>query len=122
MGVREGKIYGGGKTCARLFRIVPDQSRKNCLWNTLISATSPPSPKKFRSVYHFKGPKIFPDLLNFSEHQTPFPHITKLTTKIDIICPSSFYNKPILPDCEANIARLPLFAQQTGGFLAFLAF
>jgi hypothetical protein len=34
--------------------------------------------------------------------------------KIDIICPSSLYNKPILPDCEANIARLPLFAQQTG--------
>ena len=38
----------------------------------------PPSPKKFRSVYHFRGPKIFPDLQNFSEHQTPFPYITKL--------------------------------------------
>ena len=24
-------------------------------------------------------------------------------------------DKPILPDCEANIARLALFAQQTGG-------
>jgi hypothetical protein len=56
----------------------------------------PPPP-----VYHFRGPNIFPDLQNFSEHQTPFPHITKLTTKL------------------TNIARLPLFAQQTGGFLAF---
>ena len=27
------KIRGGGKKFARLFRIVPDQSRKNCLWN-----------------------------------------------------------------------------------------
>ena len=27
-----------------------------------------------------------------------------------------------MPDCEANIARLPLFAQQTGGFLAFWLF
>jgi hypothetical protein len=36
--------------------------------------------------------------------------------KIDRICPIYFYNKPpILPDCEANIARLALFAQQTGG-------
>jgi hypothetical protein len=26
-----------------------------------------------------------------------------------------FYTKPILPDCRANIARLALFAQQTGG-------
>ena len=42
----------------------------------------PRSPKKFRSVYHFRGPKIFPDLKNFSEHQTPLPYITKLTTKL----------------------------------------
>jgi hypothetical protein len=34
------------------------------------------------------------------------------------ICPIYFYNKPILPDCEANIARLALFAQQTGGAAA----
>ena len=27
-----------------------------------------------------------------------------------------------MSDCEANIARLPLFAQQTGGFLAFWLF
>jgi hypothetical protein len=31
----------------------------------------PPSPKKFRSVYHFRGPKIF------SRHNTNFPDITK---------------------------------------------
>jgi hypothetical protein len=34
---------------------------------------------------------------------------------MDRICPIYFYNKPILPDCETNIARLALFAQQTGG-------
>ena len=25
-------------------------------------------------VYHFRGPKIFPDVQNFSEHQTTFPY------------------------------------------------
>jgi hypothetical protein len=45
-------------------------------------ALPPPSPKIFRSVYHFMGPKIFPDLQTFLEHQTPFPYITKLTTKL----------------------------------------
>jgi hypothetical protein len=27
----------------------------------------PPSPKKFRSVYHFRGPKIFSDIPKFFE-------------------------------------------------------
>ena len=39
----------------------------------------------------------------------------RISHKIDGICPIYFYNKPILPDCETNIARLALFAQQTGG-------
>jgi hypothetical protein len=41
------------------FRIVPDHFRKNFFRNKLISATSPPSPKKFRAVYHFRGQKFF---------------------------------------------------------------
>jgi hypothetical protein len=40
--------------------------------------------------------------------------IDSISHKIDRISPIYFYNKPILPDCEANIARLALFAQQTG--------
>ena len=42
----------------------------------------------------------------------------RISHKIDRICPIYFYYKPILPDCEANIARLALFAQQTGGAAA----
>ena len=41
--------------------------------------------------------------------------IDRISHKIGRICPIYFYNKPILPDCEANIARLALFAQQTRG-------
>ena len=37
----------------------------------------PPSPKKFRSVYHFRGPKFFRTYQNFSRHNTNFPDITK---------------------------------------------
>jgi hypothetical protein len=36
--------------------------------------------------------------------------IDRISHKIDIICAIYFYNKPILPDCEANISRLALFA------------
>jgi hypothetical protein len=32
----------------------------------------PPSPKKFRSVYHFRGPKIFRTYQNFSRIDTNF--------------------------------------------------
>jgi hypothetical protein len=41
--------------------------------------------------------------------------INTISHKIDRICPIFLYNKPILPDCGANIARLALFAQQLGG-------
>jgi hypothetical protein len=36
-----------------------------------------------------------------------------ISHKIARICPIYFYNKPILPDREANIVRLALFAQRT---------
>ena len=41
--------------------------------------------------------------------------IDRISHKMDRICPIYFCNKSILPNCEANIARLALFAQQTGG-------
>ena len=56
------KKLGGQKEICPTFRIVPDHFRKFFFRNKLISATSPPlppppSPKKFRSVYHFRGQK-----------------------------------------------------------------
>jgi hypothetical protein len=39
--------------------------------------------------------------------------IDRISHKIDRICPIYFYNKPILPYCEASIARLDLFAQRS---------
>jgi hypothetical protein len=46
--------------------------------------TSPPhpSPKKIRSVYHFRGPKFFRTYQNFSKHRTNFPDITKFSAKL----------------------------------------
>jgi hypothetical protein len=110
---------------------VPDQCRKMFFLNKLILATPPPppplpSPKQFRSVYHFKGSKFFQTYQNFSKHQTNFPNITKLTTKLTEfptkltelrICPIYFYNKPILPDCKANIARLAFLPNKLAGGL-----
>jgi hypothetical protein len=58
----------------------------------------PPPPKNFGQCTILGVQKFFSDAQIFSEHQ----------------------NKPKLPDCESNIARLPLFAQQTGDFFAFL--
>jgi hypothetical protein len=39
------------------------------------------SPKKFRSVYHFRGQKNFPDKQYFSEYNTNFLKITKFANK-----------------------------------------
>jgi hypothetical protein len=82
----------------------------------------PPSPKKFWSVYHLRGQKNFSDIpkffetsYKFSRYHTISHEINTTSHKIYRICPILFYNKPILPDCGANIARLSLFAQQTGG-------
>ena len=63
-------------------------------------------------VQKFFGPtKIFRDIIQIfqiSQNNT-------ISHKIDRICPIFLYYKPILPDCEANIVRLALFAQQTWG-------
>ena len=90
---------------ARLFRIVPDHYRKIFFpeQTNFGDLTPPPSPKKFRSVYHFTGPKIF------RTHK-----IYRISHKIDRICPIYFYYKPILPDCEANIARLAFLPNKLG--------
>jgi hypothetical protein len=42
-----------------------------------LTTSPPPSPKKFRSVYHFRGPKNFRTYQHFSRHNTNFPDITK---------------------------------------------
>ena len=87
-------------------RIVPDYSQNIfCGTNAFRRPDPPPTPRpptpvaKTISDSTILGvQKIFSNEQIFSEHQ----------------------NKPRLPDCEANIARLPLFAQQTGDFFVFL--
>jgi hypothetical protein len=71
----------------------------------------PPSPKKFWSVYHLRGQKNFSDIPIFFETSLKFSIYHKISHKIytishilDRILPIFFYNKPILPDCGANIA------------------
>jgi hypothetical protein len=100
------KIRGAERNFARLFRIVPELSKKisretfqNCC----------------RRGGGEKGLRKIP-IRFFISHK-----IDRISHKIDRICPIYFYNKPILPDCEANIARLALFAQQTGEAAAPLA-
>ena len=88
---------------------MPDQSQKNCLWNKLISATSPPPPNFGQCT--ILGSK------NFSEHQTPFTYITKLTTKLTLFVPVLFIIsqycptvKRILPDCLCLPNKLGAFS------------
>ena len=82
------KKLGGRKKFARLFWIVPELSKK-------FSADTFQN-ENGNDYEKFLLDSIFPTKL------TEFP--TKWTEF-----------KPILPDCEANIARLTLFAKQTGG-------
>ena len=58
----------------------------------------------------FGHTKIFREILIFKISQN-----NTISHKIDRICPIFLYYKLILPDCEANIVRLALFAQQTWG-------
>ena len=83
-----------------------------------LVTTSPPRRQKnfgqctILGVQKFFGhTKIFRDIIQIfkiSQNNT-------ISHKIDRICPIFLYYKPILPDCEANIVRLALFAQQTWG-------
>jgi hypothetical protein len=57
--------------------------------------------KFFGHTKIFRNIQIFPILGNFPKNWQNLSHF--------------FYSKLILPDCRANIARLALFAQQTGG-------
>jgi hypothetical protein len=64
----------------------------------------------------FGHTKIFQDIIQIfkiSQNNT-------ISHKIDRICPIFLYYKPILPNCEANIVRLALFAQQTWGGVALI--
>ena len=83
---------------------MPDYSQNIFCGRNKFRRPPPPSPprrqKNFGQCTILGVQKFFLDVQIFSEHQ----------------------NKPILLDCEANIARLPLFAQQTGDFFAFSLF
>ena len=87
--------------------------------------TSPPPPPRRQKIFgqctilgpkkNFSDiPKFFGTYYKFSSYHKISHVIYAISHKIVIICPIFLYNKPILPDCEANIARLALFAQQTG--------
>ena len=90
---------------------MPDQCRKFFFPEQLILATSPPRRQKnFGQCTILGVQKFFGHTKIFRKHHK----IDIISRKIDRICPIYFYNNPILPDCEANIAQLALFAQQTG--------
>jgi hypothetical protein len=91
MGVREGKNWGREEICP-IFRIVPEMLKK------FYGETFQNCCRRGRGEW-----------LRISHK------IDRISHKIDKICPIYVYNKPILPDCEANIAGLALFVQQTGG-------
>ena len=80
-----------------LFRRPPPRRQKNFGQCTILGVQ-----------IFFGHTKIFRQSYKFSPYYDIFQ-------KIDRICPIFFYITPILPDCRANIARLALFAQQTGG-------
>ena len=92
-------------------------AKKNFPEKIIFDDPPPASPKKFRSVYHFRGPKVFGHTKIFRDIIQSFKisQNNTISHKIDRICPIFLYYKPILPDCEANIVRLALFAQQTWG-------
>jgi hypothetical protein len=75
------KKLGGGNKFARLFRILPDQCQKIFREKINFDDPPPPSRKKFRSVYHFRGPKNFRTYQNFSKHHTNFPDIINFPKK-----------------------------------------
>jgi hypothetical protein len=78
--------------------------------------TSPPSPKKIRSVYHFRDPKNFPDLQNFSEHQTTFPYITKLTIKLTSFVPVLFIISQYCPTVKRILPDYLCLPNKLGAF------
>jgi hypothetical protein len=65
MGVREGKKLGGRKKFARLFGLCPT-TYENFFSEQIYfgDLPPPPSPKNFRSVYHFRGKKNFSGTIN----------------------------------------------------------
>ena len=86
-------------------------AKKNFPEKSIFDDLPPPSPKKFRSVYHFRGPKFFGHTKIFRDIIQIFQisQNNTISHKIDRICPIFLYYKPILPDCEANIVRLAIF-------------
>ena len=101
---------------------MPDQCRKIYFLNKLIFKTSPPLPKKFRSVYHFRGPKIFRTYQNFSKHHTNFPRYHKISHinntishKIDRIFPIFFIISQYCPAVERILPDWLCLPNKLGG-------
>ena len=101
-----------------LVPLVPKKIFRRKLFLTTSPPPIPLRPQKnfgqctILGVQKFFGhTKIFRDIIQIfkiSQNNT-------ISHKIYRICPIFLYYKPILPDCEANIVRLALFAQQTWG-------
>jgi hypothetical protein len=96
---------------------LPDYCQKN--FSEMIYfddlPTPPPSPKKFRSVYHFRGPKIFWTYQNFSKHHTIFPDITKFSTKLTELVPFFFLLSQYCPTVERILPDWLCLPNKLGG-------
>jgi hypothetical protein len=88
------KIKGAERNLPDFFRIVPELSKK-------ISGET------FQNCCRRGGEGIIKN----SYYRAYFPQNWQISHKIDRICAIYFHNKPILPDCEANIAQLALFVK-----------
>ena len=106
MGVPEGKKLGGRKEICPNFsdyaRPVPKIFFPEQLNFEDLPPPPPPSPKKFRSVYHFRGPKIFRIYQNFSKHHTNFSHISKFPAKLTEFFPFFFIISQYCPTVLAH--------------------
>ena len=110
---RKEKIRGA-ETNLPDFRILPDKCQKN--FPELFFTTSPPpSPKKFRSVYHFRGTNIFWTYQNFSKHHTNFPDITKFLTKLTEFVPFFFITSQYCPTVERILPDWLCLPNKLGG-------
>ena len=85
------KKLGGRKQICPTFRILPDKCQKIFPKRIYLYDLPPPSPKKFRSVYHFRGPKIFRTYQTFSKHHTNFPDVIKFSKKMTEFVPFFLY-------------------------------
>jgi hypothetical protein len=128
---RRTHVFGWAKGCTfptnRKISTGPSQ-KFFCYLKYFFWATSstpplpPPSPKKFRSVYHFRGQNFFPDipkffvtLKNFSGHHQFSPFIQNfpnIPTSPTLTISDNVYNCPKISD---NIDNFPTGLDNRGG-------